>query len=45
VQGTEFAESSNFILPISGEDVDDANEAPPGSISPFGQSGSCADTL
>ena len=45
VQGTEFAESSNFVLPISGEDVDDENEAPPGFISPFGQSGSCADTL
>jgi hypothetical protein len=44
VQGTEFAEASNFILPISGEDVDDMNEAPPGSISPFGLSGTCADT-
>lgn len=48
VQGTEFAESSNFVLPISGEDVDDENEAPPGVISPFGSGGAaptCADTL
>lgn len=45
VQGTEFAESSNFVLPISGEDVDDENEAPPGVVSPFGLSNSCADTL
>ena len=48
VQGTEFAESSNFVLPISGEDVDDENEAPPGVISPFGSGGmapTCADTL
>lgn len=45
VQGTEFAESSSFILPISADDVDDENDSPPGSISPFGQSASCADTL
>lgn len=44
VQGTEFAEASNFILPINGEDVDEEAEAPPGVISPFGQSGSCLDT-
>ncbi len=48
VQGTEFAESSNFVLPISGEDVDDENESPPGVISPFGSGGlapTCLDTL
>ncbi len=45
VQGTEFAEASNFILPISGEDLDDENDTPPGGISPFGLSGSCLDTL
>jgi len=44
VQGTEFAEASNFLLPISGDDVDDAAQAPPGVISPFGQSGLCTDT-
>lgn len=44
VQGTEFAEASNFVLPINGEDVDEESEAPPGVISPFGQSGSCLDT-
>ena len=40
VQGTEFAEASNFILPINGEDVDEESEAPPGVISPFGSSNS-----
>ncbi len=45
VQGTEFAEASNFILSINGEDVDEEAEAPPGVISPFGQSASCLDTL
>jgi len=45
VQGTEFAKASNFVLPINGEDVDSENEAPPGVISPFVSSASCADTL
>ena len=44
VQGTEFASASRFVLPINGDDVDEENEAPPGVISPFGQSGSCLDT-
>jgi len=47
VQGTEFAESSNFVLPISADDVDDENDNPPGIISPFGSGGmapTCADT-
>ena len=44
VQGTEFAKASNFVLPINGDDVDSENEAPPGVISPFGLSASCADT-
>lgn len=43
VQGTEFAEASNFILPINGEDVDEESEAPPGVVSPFGSSNSCLD--
>lgn len=45
VQGTEFAESARFRLPISGDDVDDPNVSPPGNPSPFGQSGTCTDTL
>lgn len=45
VQGTEFAEASNFRLPISGEDISDANQEPPGNPSPFGNSDTCADTL
>ncbi len=44
VQGTEFASASRFVLPINGDDVDSENEAPPGVISPFGQSNSCLDT-
>lgn len=44
VAGTEFARASNFILTISGDDVDDENETPPGQVSPFGQSGTCLDT-
>ena len=43
VQGTEFAETSTFVLPISGDDVDDENENPPGIISPFGTSFTCLD--
>jgi hypothetical protein len=44
VQGTEFAKASNFVLPINGDDVNNENQAPPGVISPFGFSNSCADT-
>ena len=43
VQGTEFASSSSFFLPINGEDVDDENENPPGVISPFGTVANCGD--
>lgn len=45
VQGTEFAEASTFILSGSAEDFSDENVIPPGFDSPFGTSGSCADTL
>jgi hypothetical protein len=45
VQGTEFAEASNFLLPGSSEDFSDENVVPPGFDSPFGVGGSCADTL
>jgi hypothetical protein len=44
VQGTEFASSSSFNLPINGDDVDDENEAPPGSSSPFGVLAGCGNT-
>lgn len=42
VQGTEFAQTSSFVLPINGDDVDDENENPPGQVSPFGIVGDCA---
>jgi hypothetical protein len=45
VQGTEFAKSSSFVLPINGDDVDDENTVPPGVNSPFGVSTNCGDTL
>jgi len=45
VQGTEFAESASFRLPVSGDDVDDSAESPPGNPSPFGTGSSCNDTL
>lgn len=42
VQGTEFAESTTFVLPGSDDDFTNQNTAPPGFISPFGSDGSCA---
>lgn len=45
VQGTEFAESTTFALSIAASDVNNEQVAPPGAISPFGQSVTCADTL
>jgi hypothetical protein len=45
VQGTETTETARFVLPIAASDVTDENTSPPGNPSPFGQSGSCADTL
>ncbi len=36
VQGTEFSETSTFLLPIAATDTDDINEAPPGVFSPYG---------
>ncbi len=45
VQGTEFAESSNFRLVVAADDIDSQAESPPGNPSPFGTSNSCADTL
>jgi len=45
VQGTEFAKATSFVLPISGDDTDDVDVAPPGVVSPFGFSANCGDTL
>lgn len=42
--GTEFSQTSSFLLPISADDVDDENDSPPGNPSPFGTSNSCFDT-
>lgn len=42
VQGTEFAESTTFILPGLANDFADENNAPPGLASPFGTDGNCA---
>ncbi|MGB5345532.1 MAG: Ig-like domain-containing protein [Woeseia sp.] len=44
VQGTEFAKTARFRLPVSSDDIDDAAESPPGNPSPFGVSASCLDT-
>lgn len=45
VQGTEFTRTTLFQLPGLSTDFNSQNTAPPGPISPFGQSASCADTL
>jgi hypothetical protein len=45
VQGTESATAKLFVLPGSANDFNNENNAPPGVVSPFGQSNTCADTL
>lgn len=42
VQGTEFAESTTFVLPGATEDFTAESTSPPGLTSPFGTDGSCA---
>jgi hypothetical protein len=42
VQGTEFAESTTFVLPGLDDDFSNENASPPGLNSPFGTDGSCA---
>jgi len=37
--------SASFFLVGAASDYSDLGVAPPGAISPFGQSGNCADTL
>lgn len=44
VQGTEFAKTARFRLPVAADDIDDAAAEPPGNPSPFGISTDCADT-
>jgi hypothetical protein len=41
VQGTEFAESTTFVLPGSAADFTNEDVAPPGASSPFGTDGTC----
>lgn len=41
--GGGASDSVNFILPSAARDLDSDVEMPPGSISPFGSSASCAD--
>ena len=43
VQGTEFVRTSTFALPGSVPDF--TGTAPPGPVSPFGTSNTCADTF
>ena len=45
VGGTEFAEALNVTLTGAASDFNNQNVAPPGLVSPFGTSGTCADTL
>jgi hypothetical protein len=42
VQGTEFKESTTFVLPGSATDFNNINQSPPGIVSPFGADGICA---
>jgi len=41
VQGTEFAESTTFVLEGLAADFNDPDISPPGVVSPFGTDGSC----
>jgi hypothetical protein len=42
VQGTEFTESTTFLLDGSATDFNSATVAPPGVVSPFGSDGDCS---
>jgi len=43
VEGTEFVESTEFILPILVEDIDDISISPPNTLSPYGLGNRCDD--
>ena len=45
VQGTAFSASSTFLLPGAATDFNAKDTAPPGIVSPFGQSNVCTDML
>jgi hypothetical protein len=45
VQGTETSRSDTFVLPGLAGDFSNRSAPPPGPISSFGQSSTCADTL
>jgi hypothetical protein len=45
VAGTEYTEQRNFRLTGASSDYDDDDVEPPGVVSPYGQSTTCADTL
>ena len=43
VNGTEFVENTDMVLPLAGDDASDIKVAPPNILSPYGLSGSCFD--
>lgn len=45
VQGTEFSQTSQFLLPIAASDVSDVMVAPPGIFSPYGVVANCMNLL
>ena len=45
VAGNDPPTTATFFLPGLASDYSDLTVAPPGAISPFGQSATCADTL
>jgi hypothetical protein len=45
VTGTAYSAQSTFVLAGAAPDFNNATNAPPGVVSPFGQSNTCANTL
>jgi len=45
VQGTAYSASTTFLVPGSATDFTDITKAPPGPLSPFGDSATCSDML
>lgn len=45
VQGTEFSQTSQFLLPIAASDVSDVMVAPPGINSPYGVTANCMNLI
>lgn len=44
VNGTEYVENTNFVLPITADDVSDVEAGVPNATSPYGVSRSCSDS-